>query len=334
MILKLISTRSGSDTEFEVETGQILFSRFLKGEPASRPAFVPLIGGVLPRVAGISLKELTADATLWANSLQKTVDLFNFDGVVLGFDISLMAEACGCGISWEEDRPVVSCPAVTVCQVPEENGRMQYALEAGRRVVSVCGSDRACIVALTGPATLSAQLFGREQGAERAADCKGLLVRVTEEFCRLRPHGLVFMEEGSLVAAEMNAAQRRIYNTLKNIAGYYNIPAGLYLQGYQYGALRPFADLKMAFYILGPSREGGLPVLSELWELGEHALGVGIGLPVDNLEQTREFIREGVDYCRAGANRGLFFTSCGEVDRSVDLGLLRQVTEEVRQVRP
>jgi hypothetical protein len=45
---------------------------------------------------------------------------------VLGFDFSLLAEACGCEITWEEDRPQVSCPAVTVCQVPEENGRMQY----------------------------------------------------------------------------------------------------------------------------------------------------------------------------------------------------------------
>ncbi len=316
-----------------METGQVLFSRFLKGESASRPAFVPLIGGVLPRVAGISLKDLTADATLWANSLQKTVELFDFDGVVLGFDFSLMAEACGCEITWEEDRPHVSCPAVTVCQVPEENGRMQYALEAARRVISVCGSDRACIVALTGPATLAAQLFGREQGSERAADCKGLMVRITEEFCRLRPHGLAFMEEGALIAAEIHAAQRRLYNTLKNIAVYYNIPAGLYLQGYQSGTLRPFENLKMDFYILGPSQSGSLPVLSELWELGAQALGVGIGLPVDNLEQAREFIRQGIDYCRSGAKRGFFFTSCGEVDRSIDLGLLRQVTEEVRQVR-
>jgi hypothetical protein len=316
-----------------VETGQILFSRFLKGEHATRPAFVPLIGGVLPRVAGIPLKELTADATLWANSLQKTVELFNFDGVVLGFDFSLMAEACGCGISWEGDRPVVSCPAVTVCQVPEENGRMQYALEAGRRVINVCGSDRACVVALTGPATLAAQLFGREQGSERAADCKGLLVRITEEFCRLRPDGLAFMEEGSLAMDEMNTAQRRIYNTLKNITGYYNIPAGLYLQGYQPSALRQFANLNMDFYILGPTPAGGIPVLSDLWEMGAHALGVGIGLPVDNLEKAREFIKQGVDYCRAGEKRGFFFTSCGEVDRSIDLGLLRQVTEEIRQVR-
>jgi hypothetical protein len=319
--------------ECNVETGKSLFSRFIKGEPATRPAFVPLIGGVLPRVAGISLKELNADATLWANSLQKTVELFDFDGVVLGFDFSLMAEACGCGISWEGDRPIVSCPAVTVCPVPEENGRMRYALEAARRVISVCGSDRACVVALTGPATLSAQLFGREQGAERAADCKGLLVRVTEEFCRLRPDGLVLMEEGSPAMEGMSASQRRIYNTLRNIAGYYTIPAGLYLQGYQPGALRQCANLKMDFYILGPSQAGGLPVLSDLWELGEHAVGVGIGLPVDNPERTREFIRQGVEYCRAGEKRGFFFTSCGEIDRAVDLGMLRQMTEEIRQVR-
>lgn len=280
------------------------------------------------------LKELMADATLWANGLQKTIELFNFDGVVLGFDFSLMAEACGCDISWEEDRPVVACPAMSVCRVPEENGRMRYALEAAKRVLSVCGSDRACVVALTGPATLATQLFGRDDGSARASECKGLLVRVTEEFCRLRPHGLAFMEDCSLVPTEITSTQRRIYNTLKNIAAYYNLPAGLYLQGYQAGNLQQFSQLGMDFYSLGHSLDGGLPVLGDLWELGrESSLGVGIGLPVDDPEKARAFIRQGLEYCRGGRKRGCFFTSCGEIDRSIDLGTLRQVTEEIRQVR-
>ena len=311
----------------------MLFKRFLNREPVTRPAFVPLLGGVVPRVAGTSLKELTSDPTLWANSLQKTVELFNFDGIVAGFDFSLMAEACGCGISWEQDRPVLLSPPAKVCQVPEENGRMQYALESARRVIDVCQNDRACLVALTGPVTLSAQLFGQEHGPGRMADCKQLLVRITEAFCRLRPDGLLFMEEGSPAMAEVNPACRRIYNTLKNIAAYYAIPAGLYLQGYLPEHLQHFSKLKLDFYIAGPSREGAMPVLSDLWNLGEEALGVGMSLPLDDLGRAREIMKQVLDCCRTRGNRGFFYTSCGEVDRKADLEIIHQVTQEIHQIR-
>ena len=53
-------------------TGQELFSRFLKGEPMARPAFVPMVRGLPARVDGLPMETLTADPTLWANSLVKT----------------------------------------------------------------------------------------------------------------------------------------------------------------------------------------------------------------------------------------------------------------------
>ena len=315
-----------------METGRTLFSHFLHGEPMGRPTFVPLIRGVVSRVAGLPFQELSSDPTLWTNSLQKTADLFDLDGVVVGFDFSLMAEACGCELTWQDDRPGSLRPAVEVCQTPVEHGRIKHSLEAAKRLFKVCQNKRACLIALTGPVTLAAQVFGEEQGPDRVADLKQLVVQVTETLCQIRPDAVLFMEKDPLALAEVNLSHRRIYNTLKNIAAHYTIPVGLYLEGYQHRTVNQFAKLKMDYYVLGPAADSGMPVFSELLSLTECSLGVGIGLPLDDLEKTGEIIKQGAEHYRTGGGPGFFFTSHGPVTRGVDLDLLHQVTTEIRQI--
>ena len=108
---------------------------------------------------------------------------------------------------------------------------MKHALEVAKRVFQVGGHDCACVASLTGPATLANQVFGRDEGAKHMRDVKELLVRMTEAFCQTRPDMLIFMEGRPLALAELDLTHRRIYNTLKNISAYYDIPVGLYLQG-------------------------------------------------------------------------------------------------------
>jgi hypothetical protein len=315
-----------------METGRTLFSRFLHGEPMIQPAFVPFIRGVLSRVAGLPFQALTSDPTLWTSALQKTADLFDLDGVVVGFDYSLMAEACGCELIWEGDRPGGLNPAVEVYQTPLEQGRMKHFLEAASRLFEVCQKKRACLIALTGPVTLAAQVYGQEQGPEGIANLKQPIVQVTETLCQIRPDALLFMEEAPLALAEVDLSHRRIYNTLKNIAGHFTIPVGLYLEGYQHQTVNRFAKLKMDYYVLGPAADRGMPVLTDLCNLGEGSLGVGIGLPLDDLEKTREIIKQGIDLYRTGDGQGTFFTTHGPVTRDADLDFLHQVTKEVRQI--
>jgi hypothetical protein len=315
-----------------METGQKLFSRFLHGEPLGQPSFVPFIRGVLSRVAGLPFQELTSDPTLWTSALQKTADLFDLDGVVVGFDFTLMAEASGCELTWEGDRPGGIKPAVEVCQTPQEQGRIKHSLEAANRLFKVCQNKRACLIALTGPVTLAVQVYGQKQGPERIADLKQLVVQVTEALCQIRPDAVLFMEEVPLARAQVNLSHRRIYNTLKNITAHYAIPVGLYLEGYQHQTLNQFAKLQMDYYVLGPSADSGMPVLSDLFTLGEGSLGVGIGLPLNDLEKTRETIKQGIDLYQAGGGPGFFFTGHGPVTRDVELDWLHQITKEIRQI--
>ena len=240
-------------------SGRKRFTEFLKGEPLTRPAFVPLVRGLLSRVEGVPMEKLTSDLTLWANSLMKTTRLFGFDGVVAGLDFTLMPEACGCELVWEEDRPMVMPLRGGLLETPEQSGRMKHALETAARVFETCRSHYACIAAITGPVTLASQLFGPDEGPERAGEVKDLMVRSVDAFCRTRPDVLIFLEDTPLCRSGPSPAHRRIYSTLKNIASHYDVSAGLYVQGYSSRNLEAFPLLDIDIYVLGPPESEPTP---------------------------------------------------------------------------
>ena len=210
-------------------TGRERFKQFLNGESADRPAFVPLVQGLVARTEGVLRQTLTNDPTLWANSLMKATALFDFDAVVAGYDFSLLAEACGCEISWEDDRPVVCGLPDEFNECPETCGSLQHALEATKRVFDTCRKERGCVAALTGPATLALQLYG-DNGATRIGDVKAHIVPVLEAYCETRPDAVIFMEKQPFGDGKLSIKHRKIYNTIKNITSYYGIPSGLYLE--------------------------------------------------------------------------------------------------------
>lgn len=314
-------------------SGRELFKCFLEGSPLSRPAFVPLVRGLAGRVGGVKSEAFTCDPTQWANLLVKTADLFNLDGVVAGLDFTLLAEACGCSIAWQDDHPVIQGPSSQLCEIPEESGRLKVALEKADRLFQVSRSQRACVAAMTGPVTLANQVFGPEEGPERLAEIKPLAVRVAEAFCATRPDVLIFMEGRALAQSQIGMAQRKVYNTLRNLAAHYDIPVGLFLRGYGQEITPGLELLKMDFHVLGLSQTGGLPPFEQLWELAEGRLGLGIGLPLDDLEAARGTIAQCVDLYRAQSGKGFFFTSLAPATREANLETLHQLVGEISRVQ-
>jgi hypothetical protein len=313
-----------------MSTGRELFIKFLNNEPLPRPAFVPMIRGLLSRVERISMETLMNDPTLWANSLVKTHKLFRFDGVVVGLDFTLMAEACGCGIVWEDDRPRVLPPEQGVQENPQSTGRMRHALETARRVFDVSRQEQACIAAMTGPVTLADYLFGEEEGPNRIPEVKQMVAQVAEAFCNTAPDVLIFLEQEPLARVpKITLAHRKIYNTLKNIADYYNVRTGLYVQGYDPENVDIFRELKMDLYVLGPSFDKTLPPVSRVWDLGVGAIGVGLGLPLNDLQKARDIIQGGRKLYQTTGGRGIFFTSFGPVTRDVNMETLHQLVNEI-----
>ena len=311
--------------------GRERFKGFMNGEPLTRPAFVPLIRGLLARVEGMSMETLTSDPTLWANSLMKTTQLFGLDGLVVGLDATLMAEASGCPVTWKEDRPVLMPLQGKLNEAPEQSGRIQHALEAAQRLFETCRSEVACLVALTGPVTLASQLFGSEEGPERTREVKPLLLRVAEAFCATRPDALFFLEDSPAWTGP-TPAHRRIYGTLKKIASYYDVYSGLYLQGVDSKYLSNFSELNMDLYVIGPAESDPPPSPSALWGLGQGALGVGLGVPLDDVGKAMEVIGEGQRLYRERVGPGFFLTSIGPVTRDADLEAFRTLADEITRL--
>jgi hypothetical protein len=307
--------------------------KFLNGERPPRAVYVPLLRGIAARVGGISHREFTSDATLWANSLVKAADLFDLDGVVAGFHFSLLAEACGCGLQWADDRPVVGPPPEDLHPSPLERGRLPQALEAARRIFEVTRSQRAVVAAVNGPLTLAAGLFPAGRLDEGLARIKPTLVAVCEEFCRIRPDAILFMESGPLVPEEMPPSLKRFYFTLKRIAAHYDVASALYVQDYLPDKIGTLAELKMDLYVLGPDREGQAPRPEAQWLLAEKSLGIGLGLPPDDLESSQKILEHGERVFREHPERNFFFTSLGPVRKTHDPQNQLALVEQIRRIR-
>lgn len=316
-----------------MESGRGFFDRFLQGEPITRPAYIPLLQGVTARVEGLSRQVMEADPTLWANALMKTAELLEIDGIVAGFDFTLLAEACGAAVTWKNNCPEIVGPAKALRSALQEAGRLRNALEVATRVFQVCRSQRACLISLTGPVTLATQVFGPEEGPQRIGEIKQVMVKAAEAFCQTRPDVVVFTERGALTGGEVSSAYRRMYATLKNVAAYYNIPVALYLEDYDPQDLYRFSSLNADIYIFGPSSEQGLPPLAALSALGEEAVGMGLGLRGDNCGQAIGTIDEVMRYYRTQGKPNFFFTSLGPVTGEVDLESLRQLIKAITQIR-
>ncbi|KMY68040.1 hypothetical protein AAU61_09500 [Desulfocarbo indianensis] len=320
-------------------SGREIFLKFLSGEPLPRPPYVPLLRGITARIGGVPHRELTCDATVWANSLAKTAELLDLDGVVAGFHFSLLAEACGCTLDWVDDRPVVSPLADKPDPAPLRRGRLAGALEATRRIFEVAKCKRGCVAAVNGPLTLAGQLFQAQQAEEGLSELKPALVEVYEEFCKIRPDVVLFMESGPLVAAATAAggaippALKRLYFTLKKIVSYYDIATAVYVQDYDPANVAALAALKMDIYILGPDREGRPPQPETQWALAENAMGIGLGLCPAGLEDCREILDGGGRVFREQPERRFFFTSLGPVRSGHDPQVQRELVKQIHQIR-
>lgn len=310
-------------------TGSERFKHFLDGESADRPAFVPLVQGLVARTEGILRQTLTSDPTLWANSLMKAAALFDFDVVVAGYDFSLIAEACGCEISWEEDRPLVCGLPDEFNECPETCGSLLHALEATKRVFDTCRKERGCVASLTGPVTLARQLYG-DDGSARIGDVKAHIVPVLEAYCATRPNAVIFMEGRSFGQEKLSIKHRKIYNTIKNITAYYGIPSGLYLEGYSMDSLQQFSALQMDIYTLGPSMNNETPPLSALEELAADSLGFGLSIPLNDIEKANQIIEKGGKLHAENRNNRFFFTSLGPLTRDVDLDMLHAIIGKIK----
>jgi hypothetical protein len=238
---------------------------WLRGrEPLSEPAFIPLLTGLAARAGCEGLSEMQGDAATWTSCLMAAATLFDLDAVVAGYRPDLMLQAHRSA----EGDPLAP-PAV------------QTALETMRRVFHGCAQERVGVAAFSGPLTLAAQIESAADvsAAVECADVKNTLVKIVEAACDARPD-LVLLVETAPQPGVLSPAYRRLFQTLRNVASYFDIPLGILLEGYEPEELELYLGLGLDLSLLGRSRAGDYPGLDPAGPAAASAGPWGVVLPL------------------------------------------------------
>lgn len=291
------------------------FDAFLAGDAIPEKALLPAAEPLAARIGSMETGSMMSDPAHWSACLAKAGRLLDLNGLTLGMDPALVSEAYGVQLASDNGRSVPLVTKENIASQPTTSGRLGHALEALNRLVQTEKPHYGCVAAMSGPAALAQALFGDSEGA-RMADLKQSLVELAEQFCKLRPDMLLFREGTELGNAVIGMPHRKAYNTLKNMAGYFNVPVAIYLEDYNSALLPDLAKLKVPFILLGADQDGQAPDPEAVRELAGAIEGVGVPLPFDDPESAAALVEnyrerlQGVNY---------LYTGMRELTRDTDL---------------
>lgn len=277
---------------------------FLRGQASGRAPFMPFIDELAARVEATSYAAMRADPSVWTGALIKTAQLIGADTVLTGFDPATVAAFCG----------------------GDENGSVA-ATETLTRVVATAGASMGTGAALTGPLTTAVRIFAGEDIAAALKRLKQAYGTLVERVLQARPDVVLFVEDLSNFGGAVPPDAARAYNTLNNLAAYFDVPTAIYVDGYDATRLEAVAPLKVDVRILGRAGDGTPPDLTCAIELADGALGAGIGVQLGSAVDARSQIEAVNAACARGDN--LLVTSLGGVAPEIDLETLRALNDEL-----
>ncbi|TPD60670.1 hypothetical protein [Emcibacter nanhaiensis] len=271
-------------------------SAFLAGQVSDGRALLSAAELLAARVGGLSYSDMTADPALWGSSLVKATRLLGLSGLILGFDPALAA-------------------AAAVKDDPLEGTGFGIAVEAFSRLVQTEQEHIGCIAAMAGPLSLAQAIHG-DGFPDHLADLKQVTVSMAEAFCKSRPDLLLFREGAALFEGGMGTPQRKAFNTLKNMASYFSVPVGIFVEGYDSADLPSLAKLKVPFILLGADRDGNAPEVDAVRDLAFDVQGIGVPLPFEQTDRARELAGE---YASQLGDVNYLYTAMNELTPETDL---------------
>ncbi len=294
------------------------FDAMLAGRASGRPPWLPLVAGLAARVAATSYRELTLDPGLWAAGLVGAAELLEADALVVGFDLTLTAEACGAELSWSGSAPVIVRPPPDVGPQPLAAPRQAAMLETVRRLSATASARFGLVAAVIGPATLALQLCPDVPLDEGMKRVKSAHMAVTEAVLKARPDVVMFVEHLRGSGTEPLRAWQRAFGTLRNLAAHYDVPTAVYVDGWAAHQVAALATLKVSAYLLGT---GAGDALASARILAAGPAAVGVPLAGVAGVDARAMVAAVCAARDEGCN--LFLTTAGAVTADGDLAGLR-----------
>ncbi len=151
----------------ETMTGKERIQKAMRREKTDRIPWVPFVGVHGGYLIDMPADDYLCDSNAIIKGVDKSIELYQPDGIPIVFDLQVEAEALGCQLRWVKDNPpaVVSHPLAEGAQItdlPELNpdsGRILVCMEA-TRTLREKHPNIALYGLITGPFTLALHLAG------------------------------------------------------------------------------------------------------------------------------------------------------------------------------
>lgn len=300
------------------------FDALLAGREGGAPAWLPLLDPLAARLSGADYRALSSDAGLWAAGLMKAGELLAADALVVGFDFTLTAEACGATLDWSSLPPVLLRAPSAIDAGAAAALRQAAMIETVRRLGGSARARFGLVAAIVGPATLAQQLCAElplEEGLKRV---KGVHTLLTTALLEARPDLILLLERWSDAGEESSRARQRAFGTLRNLAAHYDVPLALYVERWSAGQMPELAALRLPFYVLGP---GSGEALAAARTLAGAATGAGLSLPESDAAGAAALVAA-VRAARGEGHR-LFLTTAPATAHREDPAVLRALAAQL-----
>jgi len=198
----------------------------VRGQSIAPALFVPLFHAVACQIESLAARDFLDDAGKLARGLGALHDAVRSDALVCCCSAGIEAEAAGADLSWDAYPPrVVSAPEreVAISEL-SRSPRLAAALEATRRLSATARGEPLLVAALTGPATLAAQLGGDDSAPSiaRVGERAGAIgVDLAGQFCRAGASLIVLLEESVPGSGKDLALWRSTLSPILKVARFY-----------------------------------------------------------------------------------------------------------------
>ncbi|WP_436348271.1 uroporphyrinogen decarboxylase family protein [Natronorubrum sp. FCH18a] len=223
---------------------------YLRGRQAAPQPWLPLIGRLAATINQLPTEIFLSNATQQTNAIQSAYRLFEPDAVCTGIDTTLVAEALGAGVEWDEAtdsftvvQPVESSTDVADPTTAQERGRLPVVTDVGERLAT--NLDEPAIVGVVpGPLTTLETAFGEDAALEDewTKPVRTAVGELGREFGKADVDVILVYEDVDQLAGETESddAATVTVDTLEmldNITSFYNTPLLVAPNGYAEGTI-------------------------------------------------------------------------------------------------
>lgn len=207
------------------------------GAKPHAPLFAPLLYGVAAQIEALPPAEVTADPTRLGKCLVELRRVLGTAPFIVAAPTAMEAEALGARVDREVWPPKVTASApqdvVALAAFEEiwpQSEALAASIEATRRLSKTQTGEPAILAALTGPASLLAELMGEEAspGVDAYEFAGRALSALSRQFAQSGASAILICERR--LPSDLDAWNAAL-NTISNIARFHRIPALLAFDG-------------------------------------------------------------------------------------------------------